>query len=317
MHQNKRGVSSPLPLEQTSLDLECCMCHPLSNLRRVAALEDDWEEKLVMTNVTLNNRLCTVLQDFFPRSAPLSIILLHISQREQAPLGAQPNVLRKRKCYHAPASFIEQVITSMRRALRSSDQLLLQESSGIALILPHVDQSGSYRVLDRIYHHISLLQAQTVIPPLTRETTLLMSCASFPSPASTQEELLALTAPIVRSFVLRPVLMNQIWRVKPLSMQKIFPDCQEQEAEYPRHSSVPFMALPDEVPARLKHLIPHPIAQELRCVPVGRDQQALTVAMLDPTDIVTLQRLQEITKMTIFPVLCKEEDLMQILTRGW
>jgi hypothetical protein len=82
-------------------------------------------------------------------------------------------------------------------------------------------------------------------------------------------------------------------------------------------SAVPFLDLPRELPLRLKQLLSYEVAVELRCAPVGRDQNRLTVAMADPHDTVAVQRLSEVTGMRIFPVACEIEDLDVLLANKW
>ncbi len=75
--------------------------------------------------------------------------------------------------------------------------------------------------------------------------------------------------------------------------------------------------MPRILPPRLTRLLPHTLAHELRCVPIGRSPRGLTVAMADPTNTDSLQRLQAVTGMTIFPVSCDEDDLNMFLTENW
>ena len=84
-----------------------------------------------------------------------------------------------------------------------------------------------------------------------------------------------------------------------------------------RNSGIPFMQLPVELPARLKSLIPYPLALEIRCAPVGRDHNRLTVAMADPTNRNAVRHLKEITGMIIFPVSCEPAVLDALLANGW
>jgi hypothetical protein len=87
-----------------------------------------------------------------------------------------------------------------------------------------------------------------------------------------------------------------------------------------RQYPVPFMDLfdvPKILPARLTRLLPHTLASELRCVPVGCSAHGLTVAMADPTNTDSVQRLEDVTGMTIFPVSCDEDDLNVFLTVNW
>jgi hypothetical protein len=87
-----------------------------------------------------------------------------------------------------------------------------------------------------------------------------------------------------------------------------------------RQCTIPFMDLfdvPKVLPPRLTRLLPRSLARELRCVPVGRSSRSLTVAMADPTNADSVQRLQDITGMTIFPVSCDEDDLNIFITKNW
>ena len=86
---------------------------------------------------------------------------------------------------------------------------------------------------------------------------------------------------------------------------------------YARASGIPFMQLPTRLPQRLKQLIPYQLALEIRCAPVGRDHNRLTVAMDHPSDVHATQRLHEITGMTIFPVSCEANALDTLLKNGW
>ena len=84
--------------------------------------------------------------------------------------------------------------------------------------------------------------------------------------------------------------------------------------------AIPFMDLfdvPKVLPPRLTRLLPRALAHELRCVPVGRSSRSLTVAMADPTNADSVQRLQDVTGMTIFPVSCDEDDLNIFITENW
>ncbi len=82
-------------------------------------------------------------------------------------------------------------------------------------------------------------------------------------------------------------------------------------------SNVPFMQLPAQLPSRLRQLIPYHIALELRCAPVGRDHQYLTVAMADPNNSNAVHALRELTGLTIFPVACDISALNALLGTKW
>jgi hypothetical protein len=248
--------------------------------------------------------------------------LLHISQLEHIHIAPQTAVLHKRQRFHAPASFLEQVIVNVCRAIRSSDQLLIHEGIGAALILPDVDQQGMYSILERVYQSVRLLRSETVIPPLKRETDIVLGIGSYPEPGTSLELLLCHASSTVHRLTLRPAIMAQGWNgkdVTPIASKPLerFVEQAESVSANTARGNVPFMQLPTKLPARLKNLIPYALALELRCAPVGRDHHCLTVAVAGPPNRETLQRLREITGMTIFPVTCETAALDALLAEKW
>ncbi|MBV9710489.1 MAG: hypothetical protein JO011_06220 [Ktedonobacteraceae bacterium] len=267
------------------------------------------------TSSALNSRLCNTLQTLFPRSTPISIFLLHISQWERTHSAHQSASSYQRQHYHASLELLEQVMTNVRRVMRADDQVLLQEHAGAIIIFPDVDQQGAYSILDRIYHSICLLQAETLIPPLTLDTTILMSMSTYPQPAPSMEQLLYFTGIPAHRFTLRPAIIPHSWHTSSTPLET--PSKDEHIQNTKGQSGFPFMNLPSTLPLRLQHLIPHPLATELRCVPVGRDHHCLTVAMADPANNEQIQRLHAATGLTIFPVSCDPEALSTLLAKTW
>jgi hypothetical protein len=292
-----------------------CHCPPLSALH--PALSGDRHTpstnhaEIVPAAPELNNILRSRLQTLFLHTRPLSIILLHVTQIEHPTPLSHTRSRQQRDLHHGPPCFIDQILVNLRRVIRSSDQILLHEGTGFALLLPEVDQQGAHLILDRIYHSINLLQAKTVTPPLTRETTVLLGCGSYPEEGSSIEELLYASGRLARSLTLRPALLTDN---RPLPVEAAMQQL-DNVSPPPGSRVVPFMKLPHELPAHLKRLLPATLAQETRSVPVGRDHQRLTVAMADPTNNENIHRLQMFTAMTIFPVSCHEDELELLLDK--
>jgi len=321
--------------DQSSYIHEACDCPPLSSLHKRARQEphethcSDEErgeqypsdvlsaEHIVPATLYLKHCLHSALEYLLPHSRALSILLLHVSQCEHALLKQEQPSSYKRFHSHPPAGFLEQLLVNVRRVIRDDDQLLIHQDIGAALVLPEVDQRGAQVLLERVYNSISLLQAETVIPPLTRETHIVLGCGTLPEQGATIEQLLYHTGLVAREIVFRPAITTQF--LAQASMAKDV--CAEPETEeLPVPGSiagVPFMALPTQVPVRLRQLIPHQLAVKMRCAPVGRDHHALTIAMVNPLDHETVQRLQALTGMTIFPVSCTEKDLDTLLANKW
>lgn len=294
------------PEGQATEMLECCHCSPISSLH---SLSQEDHGNLVPTTTTLNHRLRTLLDELIPHTTPLSIFLFHVSQVEQAQMISKDMVVPPRSHYHVEQGLLEQVLASVRRAIRADDRMLLQDNSGGVLILPHVDSPAVCNILERISRSLALLQAETMIPPLSRETTILIGYGTYPEARISVEQPLYYASLVARRFTLRPAITTHLWDIVPTAGQ---------ESNLPKElPGIPFLDLPEELSACLKRLIPYQLAEELRCVPVGHDQHYLTVAMADPGNAEDVRRLQEVTGMTVFPVSCKKENLDALLLDAW
>lgn len=77
---------------------------------------------------------------------------------------------------------------------------------------------------------------------------------------------------------------------------------------------VPYLPLlPRKSPEQVKQLVNPRLVQELRCYPLGCERGVLTVAVADPQDSATLDRLQQETGLHIFPVLATSGELQTVL----
>ena len=81
-----------------------------------------------------------------------------------------------------------------------------------------------------------------------------------------------------------------------------------------RKLGIPYLTLlPGKLPKDLQRLVNPQLARELRCYPLGRERNMLTVAMLNPEDSSALDRLQRETGLHIFPVLTHPHVLQKAL----
>lgn len=323
-----QGRGAPIP-ELTYLDspaMDQCTCLPLSALHNVPGEEQaEYCEQLIeVTPATteMNSYLRTLLNSYFPRSTALSVLLLHISQLEHIHMAPKSAILHKRQRYHAPANLLEQVLINVRRTIRSSDHMLVHAGASVAMILPDVDQEGAQTLLERVYYSINLLQPETVVPPLKRETDILLGIGSYPKPGTSLEDMLYHTGFVASRIILRPAVTTQMHGTRSIGLSEgiLFHRLQDEEDDSfiaARSNGIPYMQLPKRLSPRLKQLIPYDLAIELGCAPVGRDHNRLTVAMAHPTDIQAIHLLRDTTGMTIFPVACEAKALDELLAHGW
>ena len=248
-------------LDSPASDL--CTCLPLSR-RHQEAWKDHAENPEQLTEVTpatleMHSSLRSELENYFPCSTPLSVLLLHISQLEHVHITPKSAILHKRHRYHVSASLLEQILNNVRRTIRSTDHILVHMGASIAIILPDVDQEGSQALLQRVYHSINLLQPETVIPPLKRETDITLGIGSYPKPGSSLEELLYQTGFIASRIILRPAVTTQLHGTRSIGVVGVNLLDRHQNEEHDssvsaRTSSIPFMLLPPRLSSRLKHL---------------------------------------------------------------
>jgi GGDEF domain-containing protein len=322
----ERGMSTSTLTYLDSPATDLCTCPPLSRLHK-ASWEDHAENPEQLAEVTpatleMNSSLRTLLENYFPRSTPLSILLLHISQLEHIHIAPKSSILHKRHRYHAPASLLEQILINVRRTIRINDHILVHTGTCIAIILPDVDQEGAQTLLERVYYSINLLQPETVIPPLKRETDITLGIGSYPKPGASIEDLLYHTSCMAYRIILRPAVTTQLHGTRSIGLVEVNLYNRNQDEENDslaaaRSNGIPFMQLPTQLPSRLKQLIPYTLARELRCAPVGRNYNCLTVAMVYPTDIQAIDRLRATIGMTIFPVTCEAKALDDLLDHRW
>jgi GGDEF domain-containing protein len=322
----ERAMSTSTVTYLDSPTSDLCMCLPLSRLH-----QEVWEDhagnseqlaEVTPATLELNRSLRAQLKNYFPCSSPLSVLLLHISQLEHIHINPKSAILHIRHRYHVSASLLEQILINVRRTIRSSDQILVHGGACVAIMLPDVDQEGSQALLERVYHSINLLQPETVIPPLKRETHITLGIGSYPKQGASLEELLYQTGFIASRITLRPAVTTQLHGTGSIGLVEVNLYNRDQDEENDslvaaRNNGIPFMQLPVRLSMQLKHLIPYTLACELRCAPVGRDHNLLTVAMAFPSDSQAIDRLRSTTGMTIFPVACEAQALDDLLKQSW
>jgi Type II secretion system (T2SS), protein E, N-terminal domain len=265
-------------------------------------------------SANLETKLRALLQELRPTTPVLSILLVHIAQLEPSSVFSS---LPEAHYESMSSGQREQIFTNVRRVIRLNDQLCLEDEAGGAFAFPDVDPYGVSSIVERVYQSVSLLQAETILPPLSRETTILLACGSLSASESSLEQLFFSLSRPTRQIILRPALLRQFAHSAASLPSDSMSSTEDPDQALAAPSIVPFLDLPRDLPPRLKQLLPYPLARELCCAPVGRDQHRLTVAMATPHNSAHIQRLSEATGMTIFPVSCEIEDLDILLATKW
>jgi type IV pilus assembly protein PilB len=70
------------------------------------------------------------------------------------------------------------------------------------------------------------------------------------------------------------------------------------------HYRIPSVKFPESIPAEILRLVPAAIARKHEVLPIGRSAGALTLAMVDPTNLSAVDDVAFRTGMRVFPVIC-------------
>jgi hypothetical protein len=84
------------------------------------------------------------------------------------------------------------------------------------------------------------------------------------------------------------------------------------------HFKVPYIDLTDvTIPPSVIALVPESVARENVILPISQEGGALKIAMSDPTDFDTMQKLQFIMNRDIHPVLSPREQIIEAIDRHY
>jgi Type II secretion system (T2SS), protein E, N-terminal domain len=83
-----------------------------------------------------------------------------------------------------------------------------------------------------------------------------------------------------------------------------------------RQIDVPCISLHHiEVPWKVLRRVPREVAIECRAVPIRLDGERLEVAMVDPTDIDTLDRIEKAAGMTVTPLIAPQSSIETVIAK--
>lgn len=319
-----REARHPISSESSPSIYRRCTCLPLVCLQQSEYQTDrnpHGQYSFVPVAPPLESVLRTTLTNRLPLVTPLSLLLLHIAQFEHIQMPPTSAIIHKRLDYHASGYLLEQILQHIRRTLRAGDQILEEKSgTGAAILFPLVNEEGVSHIAGRLSHSLNLLQAETITPPLHSETEIVLGFGSHSGPTDSLEELFCRAGLVQERITFRPAVAWGPTREKEPAVCAEFhpgPGSKEVRLREARVNGIPFIQIPSHLPARLQQLVPYALAVKLRCVPVGRDHNRLTVAMVNPRDIRAICRLHEATGMTILPVSCEIPALEVLLASGW
>lgn len=204
------------------------------------------------------------------------------------------------------------LMSILRPLVRKTDYVFLQENT-LYFVLRSSNQQGGSIVETRLWEALLWRVHNMTDNEFTRPTSMTTGHSGYQESNASIEE--TIEAASVTS--LRYNWQGEKTTRKAPRQLPALPDTTEDDSTLPelaRKLGIPYLSLlPHKLPAGVQRLVNPSLAQELRCFPIGRERNMLTVAMQNPQDNEALNRLHEETGLLIFPVLAHPVTLQHAL----
>jgi hypothetical protein len=187
----------------------------------------------------------------------------------------------------------------LQRFIRKTDQIVLIEST-IYILLSKAQLQGAELVQNRLWEamlwRIHNASEQNILQP----AFMSIGHSAYPRPSADIATCIQSAEEIQLSFELQAENPVQSKEDDPYTLA--------------RQLGIPYLSLlPRRLSPHVLQIVRPELAQELRCYPVGRARDTLTVAMSDPRDEQALTRLEQETGLHIFPVVVSPQELQTAL----
>lgn len=213
------------------------------------------------------------------------------------------------------------LLTALRKMVRRTDSVFLLGNTMYFLLLGSNLQGGQI-VQSRLWDALLWRIHNSTDGEPIRPQCLIIGHSAYPAPCIDMHEFLAVASqPALRFELVAEKQTRKHTAQQAHSAHSALPGHttkqQTDEDELPslaRKLGIPYLSLlPRKPPQGVQQLVNPKLAQELRCYPLGRERNMLTVAMSNPQDESVLARLQHETGLHIFPVLTHPQELQTAL----
>jgi len=204
------------------------------------------------------------------------------------------------------------LLENLRSLVRKSDSVLLM-GHNLYFLLPGATKQGGEIVQSRLWeallwriHHVSERE-------VLRPQSMTIGHSTYPRYDETIRHFITAADEVSFRFDAQSEKVTRKHAVVARGKQAE----DEMAEELPvlaRKLGIPYLTLlPRTLPQGLQRLVNPKLAHELRCYPLGRERNMLTVAMLNPEDHTVLDRLKQETGLLIYPVLTHPHALQVAL----
>ncbi|HLI07783.1 MAG TPA: hypothetical protein VKV40_14525 [Ktedonobacteraceae bacterium] len=212
---------------------------------------------------------------------------------------------------HSTVSFLQ----TLRPLVRKTDAVFLLDDTLYFFLFDANAQGGQIvqdRLWDTVLWSLHNSQGETLQP-----CSITAGYGAYPVPHSSMDACIeAAKKEQLRFEVPGEKAARKMARGRAAQGQPREEATEEELSLLARKLGIPYLSLlPSETPKRVQQLVNPRLAHELRCYPLGRERNMLTVAMINPQDGTALARLRQETGLAIFPVLTNPSALQIALEK--
>jgi hypothetical protein len=211
------------------------------------------------------------------------------------------------------AQSTEYLINSLRPLVRKTDYVFLSGHSMYFLLLGANEQGGQI-VQSRLWEALLWRVHNNSGREVTRPRALSIGHSTWSGSPASIDEFIEEASKVCLHFDLLPERPSRKAAVRQQRQSSLQVEADEELPALARKLGIPYLSLlPHKLPHGVQNIVNAKLAQELRCYPIGRERNMLTVAMLNPQDRSALDRLHRETGLHIFPVLAHPSALRTAL----
>ncbi len=218
-----------------------------------------------------------------------------------------------------PAHIVDSTISflqALRPLVRKTDAVFLLDDR-LYFFLFGANAQGGHIVQDRLWDTVLWSLHNNVQGEVLQPTSIASGYNAYPAPCTSIDTCIEAAKKEQLHFDLPgEKTMRKTARGHQSQSQNRVEVTEEELSTLARKLGIPYLSLlPRETPKRVQQLVNPKLAQELRCYPLGRERNKLTVAMVNPQDGPALDRLRQETGLSIFPVLTNASALQTALEK--